>query len=126
MIPNCDEFRMCLYRESRSNIKIHGRDTGNGRSLDDLSQIELKIVARDTNATHRLTMRYLWWERKMVATLSIRTRSLMEKLFESIGRKDVFRFCKDVCESHKQGKLQGKDAVWEIFQDIFHNLVHSK
>ena len=35
-------------------------------------------------------------------------------------------FCKDVCKAHKQGKLQGKDAVWEFVQDIFHNLVHSK
>ena len=38
----------------------------------------------------------------------------------------MFRFCKDVCEAHKKGKLQGKDAVWEFVQDIFHNLVHSK
>ena len=48
----------------------------------------------------------------------------MEKLFESTGRKDVFRFCKDACEAHKKGKLQGKDAVSEFVQDIFHNLVH--
>ena len=41
-------------------------------------------------------------------------------------RKDLFRFCKDVCEDHKQGKLHGKDAFWEFFQDIFHNLVRSK
>ena len=38
----------------------------------------------------------------------------------------MFRFCKHVCEAHKQGKLQGKDAVWEFVQDIFHNLVRSK
>ena len=31
-----------------------------------------------------------------------------------------------MCEAHKKGKLQGKDAVWEFFQDIFHNLVLSK
>ena len=91
-----------------------------------MTQTELKIVSRDSNATHRLTMRSLWWERTNIATLSIRTRSLREKLFESGGRKDVFRFCKDVCEAHKQGKLQGKDTVWEFFQDIFHNLVRSK
>ena len=126
MIPNCDDFRMRLYCESRSNIKEHGRDAGKGRWLDHLTQTELKIVARDANATHRLTMRALWWERTKVSTLSIRTRSLRENLFESTGRKDVFRFCKYVCEAHKKGKLQGKDVVWEFFQDIFHNLVHSK
>ena len=71
-------------------------------------------------------MRALWWERTKVAILSIRIRSLKDKLFESIERKDVFRFCKDVCEAHKQGKLQGKDAVWESVQDIFHNLTHPK
>ena len=38
----------------------------------------------------------------------------------------MFRFCKDVCEDYKQGKLQGKDAIWEFVQDIFHNLVSSK
>ena len=38
----------------------------------------------------------------------------------------MFRFCKNVRESHKQGKLQGKDVVWEVVQDIFHNLVRSK
>ena len=31
-----------------------------------------------------------------------------------------------MCEAHKQGKLQVKDAVWEFFQDIFYNLVRSK
>ena len=82
--------------------------------------------ARDVDATHTLTMWSLWWERTKVATLSIRTRSLREKLFESVGRKYVFKFCKDVCEVHKQGKLQGKDVVWEYVQDIFHNLVRSK
>jgi len=51
-------------------------------------------------------------------------RSLKEKLFGSIERKDVFRFCKDVWEAHKQGKLQGKDAFWEFVQDVFHNLMH--
>ena len=76
MIPNCDEFWMCLYRESRSNIKRHGIDTGKGRILDHLTQTELKIVARDVNSTHRLTMWSIWWERKKVATLSIRNRSL--------------------------------------------------
>ena len=75
-IPNYDDFRMCLYRESRSNIKIHGRDTRKGRRLDHLTQIELKTVARDANATHRLTMRSLWWERTNVTTLSVRMRSL--------------------------------------------------
>ena len=53
-------------------------------------------------------------------------RSLKEKLFESTERKDVFRFCKDVCKAHKQGKLQGKDVVWEFSKDIFHNLMHAK
>lgn len=53
-------------------------------------------------------------------------RSLKEKLLESIERKDVFRFCKDVCEAHKQGKLQGQDEVCEFFKDIFHNLMHVK
>lgn len=53
-------------------------------------------------------------------------RSLKEKLFELTERKDVFRFCKDVCEAHKQGKLRGKDAVWEFVKDIFHNLMHAK
>ena len=91
-----------------------------------MTQTELKIVVREENATHRLTMRSLLWERKKVATLSIRTRSVREKLFKSVGRKDVFKFCKDVCEAHKKGKLQGKDEVWEFFQDIFHNLVRSK
>ena len=110
---------MRLYRESRRNIKRHGRDTGKGGRLDHSTQTELKNVARDANATHRLTMRSLSWERKKVPTLSIRTRSLREKLFESTGRKDVFRFCKDVCEVHKQGKLQGKDAVWELFKIYF-------
>ena len=52
-------------------------------------------------------------------------RSLEEKLFDSSERKDVFRFCKDVCEAHKQGKLQGKDAVWKFVKDIFHNLMHA-
>ena len=107
-------------------MERHGRDTEQGRRLDHLTQTELKIVAREANATHRLTMRSLSWERTKVATLSIRTRSLREKLFESAGRKDVFRFCKDVCEAHKKGKLQGKDAIWEFVQDIFHNLVRSK
>ena len=77
---------------------------GKGRRLDHLTQTKLKIVARDANATHRLTMQSLWWERTKVTTLSIRTMSLRENLFESTGRKDVF-------EAHKQGKLQGKDAV---------------
>ena len=107
-------------------MKRHGRDTGKGRILDHLTQTELKIVAREANATHRLTMRSLLWERTKVATVSIRTKSLREKLFESAGWKDVLRFFKDVCEDHKQGKLQGKDAVWEFVQDIFHNLVRSK
>ena len=111
MIPNCDDFRLRLYRESRINMKRHGRDIGKGRRLDYLTQPELKIVARDKNATRRLTMQSLSWERTKVATLSIRTRSLRENLFESAGRKDVFRFCKDVCEAHKQGKLQGKYVV---------------
>ena len=31
-----------------------------------------------------------------------------------------------MCEAHKQGKLQGKDAVWEFVQYIFHNLTHPK
>ena len=38
----------------------------------------------------------------------------------------MLKFYKDLCEAHKQGNLQGKDAVWEFFQDIFQNLVHSK
>ncbi|GLJ15321.1 hypothetical protein SUGI_0251220 [Cryptomeria japonica] len=71
-------------------------------------------------------MRALWWEKTKVAILSVRMRSLKEKLFESNERKDVFRFCKDVCEAHKQGKLQGKDAVWDFVKDIFHNLMHPK
>ena len=100
-------------------MKRHGRDTWKGRMLDHLTQIELKIVAREANATHRLTMQSLSWERTKVATLSIRKRSLSEKLFESTERKDV-------CEAHKQGKLQGKDAIWEFVQDVFHNLVRSK
>ena len=52
MIPNCDDFRMRLYHESRSNMKRHGRDTGKGRRLDHLTQFELKIVARGTKYTH--------------------------------------------------------------------------
>ena len=36
-IPNCDDFRMRLYRESRSNMKRHGRDTRKGRRLDHLN-----------------------------------------------------------------------------------------
>ena len=52
-----------------------------------MTQTKLKIVAKDGNATHRLIMRYLWWERTKVATLSIRTRSLREKLFEYAGLK---------------------------------------
>ena len=87
MIPNCDDFRMSLYLGSKSNMKRHGRDTGKGRRLDHLTQTELKIVAREENATHRLTMRSLSWKRTKVATLSIRTRSLRENLFESAGRK---------------------------------------
>ena len=117
---------MCLYHESRSNIKRHGRDIGKGRRLDHLTQVELKIVTRDTNATHRLTMRSLWWHKTTVSTLSIRTRSLRENLFESAGRKDAFRFCKDACEAHKKGKLQVRYEFWKFVQDIFHNLVHSK
>ena len=116
LIHNYDEFRKSLYHESRTNIKIHGRDTRKGRMLDHLTQVELKIVARDANSTHRLTMRSLWWERTKVTTMSIRTRSLRENLFESVGRKDV-------CEPHKQGKLQGKDVIWEFVQDIIHSLV---
>ena len=80
-------------------------ERGKGIRLDHLTQIKLKIVARDANATHRLTMRSLWWERTKVSKLFIRMRSLRENLFESVGRKDVFKFCKDVCEAHKQGKL---------------------
>ena len=38
----------------------------------------------------------------------------------------MFRFCKDVCEAHKQGKIQGRDVVWEFVQDLFHNPVCSK
>ena len=83
-------------------MKIHGRDTEKGRRSNHLTQTKLKIDAREENATHRLTMRSLSWERTNIATLSIRTRSLREKLFEFAGRKDVFRFCKDVCEDHKQ------------------------
>lgn len=52
--------------------------------------------------------------------------SLKEKLFKFTERKDVFRFCKDVYEAHKQGKMQGKDAVWDFVKDIFHNLMHPK
>ena len=91
-----------------------------------MTQNELKSVARVTNSNHRSTRRSIWWERTKVATLSTRMRSLKEKLFELAERKDVFRFCKDVCEAHKQGKLQGKDVVWEFFKDIFHNLIHEK
>lgn len=29
-------------------------------------------------------------------------------------------------ETHKQGKLQGKDVVWDFVKDIFHNLMHPK
>ena len=126
LVPECNDFRMRLYRESRCTNKRSERDTGKGRRLDYLTQNELKNAARVTNANHRSTMRALWWERTKVATLSIRMRSLKEKLFESAESKDVFRFCKDVCEAHKQGKLQGKDAVWEFFKDIFHNLIHEK
>ena len=61
-----------------------------------------------------------------VSILSIRMRSLKEKEFESTKRKDVIRFCKDVCEAHKQGKLQGKDVVWEFVKDILHSLMHAK
>ena len=93
-------------------MKIHGRDTRKGIRLDHLTQSELKIASRDANATHRLTMRSIWWERKKVATLSIRTRSLRENNFEYVGRKDV-------CEAHKKGKLQGKDAVWQFFKIYF-------
>ena len=64
-------------------MKRHGRDTRKGRRLDHLNQDELKMVARDTNATNRLTMRSIWWDRENVATLSIRTRSLRENYFES-------------------------------------------
>ena len=53
-------------------------------------------------------------------------RSLKEKLFESTERKDVFRFYKDVCEEHKQGKSQGKEGICEFVKDIFHNLMHEK
>ena len=59
-------------------------------------------------------------------TISIRVRYLKENLFELTKRKNVFRFFKDVCEGHNKGKLQGKDVVWEIFKDIFHNLMHEK
>ncbi|GLJ30556.1 hypothetical protein SUGI_0605010 [Cryptomeria japonica] len=71
-------------------------------------------------------MQSLWWEKPKVAILSVRMRSLKEKLFELTEKKDVFRFCKDVCEAHKQGKLQGKDEVWDFIKDIFHNLMHPK
>lgn len=53
-------------------------------------------------------------------------RSLKEKLFESAERKDVFRFYKDVYQTHKEGKLQGKDTFWDFVKDIFHNLMHPK
>lgn len=52
--------------------------------------------------------------------------SLKENLFESTKRKNVFRFWKDVCKAHKQGKLQGKDAVQKFVNDSFHNLMHVK
>lgn len=53
-------------------------------------------------------------------------RSLKEKSFESTERKDIFRFCKVVCEVRKQGKLQGKDAVWDFVKDIFLNLMQGE
>lgn len=53
-------------------------------------------------------------------------RSLKENLFEATEWKDVFLICKDVCEAHKQGKLQGKDVVWDFVKDIFHNLIHPR
>ena len=69
-------------------------------------------------------MRALWWERTKVAILSIRIRSLKHKLLEYAERKYVYRSCKEVCEAHKQGKLQEKDVFWELVQDIFHSLTH--
>jgi hypothetical protein len=76
-----------------------------------LTHTELKMVARATHASHVLTMQSLWWERTKVATMSIRMRSLKEKLFEFVERKDIFMFSKDVCEAHMQGKLQGKYTI---------------
>lgn len=53
-------------------------------------------------------------------------KSLMEKLIELEKRKDVSRFCQDLCQEHQQGKLQGKDVVWEFVNDIFNKLMHEK
>ena len=31
-----------------------------------------------------------------------------------------------MCEAHKRGKLQGKDAILEFVKNIFYNLMHAK
>lgn len=117
---------MHLYCESWCASKRHGRDIGRWRRLDYLTQIELKIAARISNASKGSTMWAFWWEKTKVAILSIRMRFLKEKFFESTKRIDAFKYCKNVYEAHKQGKLQGKDVVWDFVKDIFHNLMHPK
>ena len=108
LVLECDDFRMWLYHESRCTNKISEWDTWKVRRLDYLTQNELKNVVRVTNANHRSTMRALWWERKKVATVSIRMRSLKENLFESVERKDVFRFFKDVCQAQSKENFKVK------------------
>ena len=63
-----------------------------------MTQNELRNVARVTNTRYRSTMRDLGRERTKVSILSIRIRSLKDKLFEFAKRKDVYRFCKDVSD----------------------------
>lgn len=56
LVPECDDFRMRLYRESMCTNKRSEQDTGKGRRMDYLTQNELKNDARVTNANHRSTM----------------------------------------------------------------------
>lgn len=56
MILECDEFRMNLYHDSKCANKRHERDTRRGRRLEYLTQNELKIAARVSDASQRSTM----------------------------------------------------------------------
>ena len=51
---------------------------------------------------------------------------MREANFECINRKDVWRFCNNIIEAHKQGKFGRKQALWDFFQDVAKNALKPK
>lgn len=125
-IPQKDDFRKRVIRESASVEKRGTRYAIRGRRIDYLGHHELALHGRVVARKLKFERALLWQTKTQVVQLKRAHRSLKLNATENFICEEVFAFYNNILSTHRTNAFGGKPALWDFLRDVAANLNWSK